>query len=524
MNMREYTIVGKIMIDNTIYYRLLSNDYHTFYLKDNNGSYDYLEFEEYLRVDNICKPKDFLYANDEEKTYIVTFSNEKKGSRPKVKTCDLVWFRKKLVSLTLAFAISASVLGLPTVNIAERVYFDTHITIDTATKYGFDVEDIYCYEEPIFTDYYSDDYKMVNIKASFINSLNRDLFPKNTGVLTTREYTHDYIMLTSDEFCTKMGINKVTYNDLDREINALNVDDSYRLIIHDLVHKMEELKLDVDLRILYYNLRTLKIDNKKDFKYDPFNNILSIDKNADYETMIVRFAHELSHIINNAYDYNTSYRVSTYQDVLHTDFSDSFIYDKNFGISLEEYKADLLAYQLTGKKINYSNSYMENFLFYFVKDKLNYLVELHGNKITKMSIKDLFNTLNDIYTPSNVEAFFYEIDNMDETIFNDYVITQDYMDTIDKCEYTNVFFYNYIYYNMYGFKNQGFSTKQYITLVDNFIKEMKQCLEITTIDGKDYVFINEYDRIDLNELEKMINETLYKEYDDISVDFEMQLD
>ena len=76
---KEFRIIKTFKFNNNIYYYLNSCDGDTFFLKDVNGSYDYLEWDEYIKVNSIFDKKrdrDKLFSSDsKDKVYSVTLEN-----------------------------------------------------------------------------------------------------------------------------------------------------------------------------------------------------------------------------------------------------------------------------------------------------------------------------------------------------------------------------------------------------------------------------------------------------------------
>ena len=185
---KEYKILGEFKKNNQKYYLLKAQDGDVFFLKNKNGSFDYLEYEEYLQISALFKYEGILYNN--ENIYTITFTSEQNKKPKKIKTCKLVWFRNKLLALTLAFLMTASI---PTY-LAVRTYtFDHNLGADNLSQYGVDVSELI--SMPII-----ENGKESNYSLYIVDKVDTSKIPNYSKILTL---TNNIQAMEYNEFCEK---------------------------------------------------------------------------------------------------------------------------------------------------------------------------------------------------------------------------------------------------------------------------------------------------------------------------------
>ena len=262
-NEKEYRIVREFKYKGYKYYALLAKDGDRFFLKDKNGAYDYLVYEEYVEIDNLFKINGILRN---ENTYVITYSNKKTNKESflkKIKTCKLVWRKKILLPLAIAAMLA---VGVPTAVSAQKYHFDNNLRMEQFADYGIYLDEILEFDD-IFDLYSNDETEeetqehnpvIRNVKVYSINGVDTSRFPFLSNYLSKKNFEHAYVNVDREQFCKKENISDITYEEIYKTINNLDIDDANKKLFINTMKKVEENYPKMDLRILYYNLKNIE--------------------------------------------------------------------------------------------------------------------------------------------------------------------------------------------------------------------------------------------------------------------------
>ena len=513
---KEFKIISKFKYKNQIYFYLISKDMDTFFIKEKNG-YQYLEYDEYVELEKLFKKDGVLRS----KTCIVTYTNtndNKESFLKKIKTCKFVWLRNKLVPLVIAGLIVA---GVPIGVYAEKKHFDDNLRVESLSEYGIDVEKIAEYKSNDVVAIVSEDE---NIEQFIVNSVDTSKLPFNSDKLSKQNFEYSYTRVSKDEFCNIKGISNVTFDNIYSLIENKDFTEENKKIFINLIKKIEKKYPEIDLRILYYNLKNVKFLNKSydyvvnemfevnstvthrdvientenkygKYEFDLFDNtfyMIGSVKPTKYIEFVI--AHELSHLLDNVYDPENKLLVSNYIDTV--DIIDGKCTVNKFcGTSFEEYKASEFARNILGIKYFEDDFRNYNNLFYTILEKMYF----DENEFQNMSFTDLSRRIKDI---QNIK---YDDEKMDLLILDNIISMKDsYSEVSTSYEFVDYILNVKIMKYVDLLKERGYSNDLINDKIDAIFDEIDNKFKVESYNENGKIFFIGEAGFDLSEYKKEI--------------------
>lgn len=205
-------------------------------------------------------------------------------------------------------------------------------------------------------------------------------------------------LCTPSEFSEYTGEYNLTWNDIRNTLNEIEIDDSIKTILLDGINNLEKKNFNINLAVLNYNLKNLKveysdeenlsycIDILAEFKFKTQTVVIYDKENEKLDEILV---HEiLGHGMTIAYIPDKKVYCSTYISVLN--INDDIVEETYIGKSFDEAVVSLITCCATGKKMDSYFVYI-NFTYMFlllcnsngvnIDDYANYGVEYLINKM-----------------------------------------------------------------------------------------------------------------------------------------------
>lgn len=224
--MKEYNLISNFNLNNNKYQLLLDNNKKYFFLKINNqNEFEYITLEEFITLARLFNHRSDVYL----------FLNKKK----KKKKLKLI---PKIIIGSIAVTLSLSLLS-----ILDHKDYQPHSpnTYTTNISYSTEIKSTDPTQEAI-------DKVLEEIKKD----------KENFQVETMKEGFNLKLIYDSQELDKVLNNKKenITYNEI-RELinNNTNIASKYKNIYLQLANNLEKEYPDMDLRIWYENLKTLKI-------------------------------------------------------------------------------------------------------------------------------------------------------------------------------------------------------------------------------------------------------------------------
>ena len=249
-------------------------------------------------------------------------------------------FKSKVFSFVLCTTMLGTTVGCSSTNIEDKL-----------TKNGISIE------------YISDDmYKMNSYSQNTI-----DKFDARYIEINNRPEEDYKILCTPSEFSKYTNEYNVTYNDIRNTINSIDIDLNIKNLLLEGINNIESNKFNMDLSVLNYNLKHLKIKYEDEIidgieqayaKFEPKDSTIVISSAAfDSEDFVNTFYHEVfGHGMTIAYLEDKEVLCST---CLTTCIIDDNKYKGNYvlGKALDEGLAEIIRKYATKKKIDNDDSF-----------------------------------------------------------------------------------------------------------------------------------------------------------------------
>ena len=289
--------------------------------------------------------------------------------------------RKFFYKLSLYFAITGGVV------FASEKLLETHSNKD---KIGYTNN--------------LEEYFLKGMAAQGLELEKDERFPNYYKIVrwkTKSENCDKFIM--PSEFKELSGIDNITWNDIRQALkNNNNISSDIKDIIKKGFNKLEDKDFDIDLSVLYYNLKDMKIelvDSREEIPqrtagiYSSKENTIKIANGIDQEYFERVIMHEIGHasIMCEYKKDDKVYCVSSTIPLAYSNDDFSEIYLRRFGDSFNEVYAEIFSCEATDQKIDYLEGYQD--LTYYV-NMLNYTLGVDRKEYSLNGIESICSRLN----------------------------------------------------------------------------------------------------------------------------------
>lgn len=452
--MKEYNLIVKFLYKNKKYQLLTDTDDKYFFLEVKNNQYSYVTLEEFVELCNIfCKyPSSMNIINDRAK-------NKKMKIVPKI--------------IIGGIATILTVSSIPIIGAMSTYARISENYTDNSSSYYSDVG----------TNNYD-----VQSNISFVVDDSEEQLVIDT--LINNDYSncvYIYDMEYLDEYFDYDTVSKEMLYDVVK--NNSNINDNFKLLIFEFINNIYDKYNDIDLRVFYENLKTLKIiecdKNQlllKTFSSDSCacyvrteNAIYTLKdyeyKKGTWEYQVIM--HEFAHTIRNGWFKHNGkeLRVSATGNSLSLVTVDEAL-NSVFTVSLFDYEERDIAYQLQS---NYCTIMLECLDNYSLSDYINHSLSYYASKL------DEHNGDNNY-----AKCILTLIDTQYKDFHSDQI-------EIEQEEYYPI--YDYIanmYYRKYINNNMSYDEAKFIadTLVERVTYDVPEEYNIDT--NRFYDYLNEY--------------------------------
>lgn len=252
----DFILVSEITINNRKIAIFRDKNFRNTFLERNGNEYSYLDYETYIKLDNLYNKK------------IVYFPDKiKKGQKFNFVPKMLVSVGGALIAVTLTLTGCQSVSATTNIVMPHNL-FDAH--------------------EFIYEDNYSIDESSKRIYISSADAL--------TNFLPS-EYKQNP---SYEQLYTAIAENQ-------------NIDDNFKIYLNEFVDNLQKANMNLDLRPFYMNIKELKVDyvsagdmigitgGEAKGVFVPDQHTIYINREKDESLLSVVRPHEIGHMMNNLY-------------------------------------------------------------------------------------------------------------------------------------------------------------------------------------------------------------------------------
>lgn len=342
----EFNVMSKIKKDDKVFVVLFNKLHGLYFLREDGGKLDYPTTSEYLELKKLYNSVSLRLNFD------------------KIKVAPLARLKNRLISIALLATMAIEMVGCGKADNAPDSYeSNLQRVVEVYNDYGISL----------------DDGIIINDGVYSVSGFDADNPKAYTALEEYWKDSHHFNksydeVVSIDEFAKKMNLQGKTYDDVIEVLEKNeNIDKKLKAILKKNIKNLQKSKFDINLALLYYNIKNLKVEYVENFVdeigneysalglFDEKAKTLKILKSIGATNLLERTAvHEvLGHAATTAFDEEKRIFVTPDRCMLGVDATTlpASVSWYNFGSAYGEGLADLITAIATGEPLEYSVGY-----------------------------------------------------------------------------------------------------------------------------------------------------------------------